>query len=98
MLQVLAVHTNSLKPHILWVGISTPKQERFMMRLLPRIESSLMFGVGTALDCHTGRIKDAPNWVKRAGPQWLHRLHQEPRHLFWRYLRNNPAFCWHIAM
>jgi len=89
---------NSLKPHILWIGISTPKQERLMMRLLPRIESTLMFGVGAAFDFHTGRIKDAPNWVKRAGPQWLHRLHQEPRHLFWRYLRNNPAFCWHIAM
>jgi N-acetylglucosaminyldiphosphoundecaprenol N-acetyl-beta-D-mannosaminyltransferase len=96
--QSLATQIQSLKPHILWVGISTPKQERFMMRLLPLVESTLMFGVGAAFDFHTGRIKDAPNWVKRAGLQWLHRLLQDPRRLFWRYLRNNSAFCWHIAM
>jgi N-acetylglucosaminyldiphosphoundecaprenol N-acetyl-beta-D-mannosaminyltransferase len=94
----VAAQIQSLKPDIVWVGISTPKQERFMMRLLPLVESALMFGVGAAFDFHTGRIKDAPNWVKRAGLQWLHRLLQDPRHLFWRYLRNNSAFCWHIAL
>jgi N-acetylglucosaminyldiphosphoundecaprenol N-acetyl-beta-D-mannosaminyltransferase len=94
----VAAQIRSLNPHIVWVGISTPKQERFMMRLLPLLESTLMFGVGAAFDFHTGRIKDAPNWVKRAGLQWLHRLLQDPRHLFWRYLRNNSAFCWNIAM
>jgi N-acetylglucosaminyldiphosphoundecaprenol N-acetyl-beta-D-mannosaminyltransferase len=94
----VAAQIRLLRPHIVWVGISTPKQERFMMRMLPLVESTLMFGVGAAFDFNTGRIKDAPNWVKRAGLQWLHRLLQDPRHLFWRYLRNNPAFCWHIAM
>ena len=94
----VAAKIQALQPHILWVGISTPKQERFMMRLLPLVDSTLMFGVGAAFDFHTGRIKDAPNWVKRAGMQWLHRLLQDPRRLFWRYLRNNSAFCWHIAM
>jgi N-acetylglucosaminyldiphosphoundecaprenol N-acetyl-beta-D-mannosaminyltransferase len=94
----VAAQIEALKPDILWVGISTPKQERFMMRLLPLVQSTLMFGVGAAFDFHTGRIKDAPNWVKRAGLQWLHRLLQDPRRLFWRYLRNNSAFCWHIAM
>jgi N-acetylglucosaminyldiphosphoundecaprenol N-acetyl-beta-D-mannosaminyltransferase len=96
--QSVAAKIQSLKPHFLWVGISTPKQERFMMRMVPLIESTLMFGVGAAFDFHTGRIQDAPNWIKRAGLQWLHRLLQDPRRLFWRYLRNNSAFCWHIAM
>jgi N-acetylglucosaminyldiphosphoundecaprenol N-acetyl-beta-D-mannosaminyltransferase len=36
--------------------------------------------------------------VKRAGLQWVHRLAQDPRHLWWRYLRNNPAFVLQIAM
>lgn len=94
----VAAQIEALKPDILWVGISTPKQERFMMRFLPRVESTLMFGVGAAFDFHTGRIKDAPNWVKRAGLQWLHRLLQDPRHLFWRYLRNNSGFVWRIAL
>jgi len=87
-----------LKPDIIWVGISTPRQEIFMWNYLPRLEATLMFGVGAAFDFHTGRIKDCSQWVKRAGLQWLHRLMQDPRHLWWRYLRNNPAFVWRIAL
>jgi N-acetylglucosaminyldiphosphoundecaprenol N-acetyl-beta-D-mannosaminyltransferase len=87
-----------LKPNMIWVGISTPKQERFMRDYLPLLETTLMFGVGAAFDFHTGRIKDCSEWVKRAGLQWLHRMMQDPRHLWWRYLRNNPAFMWKIAL
>lgn len=94
----LAARIGELKPDILWVGISTPKQERFMMRFLPLLDSTLMFGVGAAFDFHTGRIKDSPQWLKRAGLQWLHRLIQDPRHLFWRYLRSNSTFLWHITL
>jgi N-acetylglucosaminyldiphosphoundecaprenol N-acetyl-beta-D-mannosaminyltransferase len=94
----LAAQIHALKPDIIWVGISTPKQERFMMRYLPRLDTTLMFGVGAAFDYHTGRIKDSPQWVKSAGLQWLHRLIQDPRHLFWRYLRNNSAFLWHMTL
>jgi len=94
----LAARLQELKPDFMWVGISTPKQERFMMRFLSRLESTLMFGVGAAFDFHTGRIKDAPEWVKRAGLQWLHRLVQDPRNLLWRYLRNNSAFLLHITL
>jgi N-acetylglucosaminyldiphosphoundecaprenol N-acetyl-beta-D-mannosaminyltransferase len=94
----VAARIQSLKPDMIWVGISTPKQERFMMRILPWLDSGLMFGVGAAFDFHTGRIKDAPQWVKRTGLQWLHRLIQDPRRLFWRYLRNNSAFLWHISL
>jgi N-acetylglucosaminyldiphosphoundecaprenol N-acetyl-beta-D-mannosaminyltransferase len=89
---------STLKPDIVWVGISTPKQERFMQRMLPHLDTRLMFGVGAAFDFHTGRIKDCPNWVKSAGLQWLDRLLQDPKHLWKRYLRNNPAFLWHIFL
>jgi exopolysaccharide biosynthesis WecB/TagA/CpsF family protein len=87
-----------LKPDIIWVGISTPKQDKFMQKYLPRFETTLMFGVGAAFDFHTGRIRDCANWVKLAGLQWLHRLLQEPRRLWRRYLHNNPAFLWCIAL
>jgi N-acetylglucosaminyldiphosphoundecaprenol N-acetyl-beta-D-mannosaminyltransferase len=97
-IESVAARIQALKPNMIWVGISTPKQERFMMRILPLLDSSLMFGVGAAFDFHTGRIKDAPQWVKRTGLQWLHRLIQDPRRLFWRYLRNNSAFLWHISL
>jgi N-acetylglucosaminyldiphosphoundecaprenol N-acetyl-beta-D-mannosaminyltransferase len=84
------------KPHILWVGLSTPKQEQFMAQYVDRLHVPLLVGVGAAFDYHSGRIRDCSEWIKRAGLQWLHRLMQDPR-LWRRYLRNNPAFLWHIA-
>ena len=94
----LIARIRELKPDIIWVGISTPRQERFMHRYLHRLDTTLMFGVGAAYDFHTGRIQDAPQWIKTIGMQWLHRLLQDPRRLWKRYLRNNPAFMWHIAL
>jgi N-acetylglucosaminyldiphosphoundecaprenol N-acetyl-beta-D-mannosaminyltransferase len=94
----LITRVRHLKPDIIWVGISTPKQERFMHRYLHRLDTTLMFGVGAAFDFHTGRIQDAPRWIKRAGVQWLHRLIQEPHRLWKRYLHNNSTFLWHIAL
>jgi N-acetylglucosaminyldiphosphoundecaprenol N-acetyl-beta-D-mannosaminyltransferase len=88
----LLTQVHSSKPDILWVGLSTPKQEKFMAKYIDRLEVPLLVGVGAAFDFHTGRIRDCPNWVKRAGMQWLHRLLQDPRRLWKRYLRNNPAF------
>ncbi len=86
------------QPHIVWVGLSTPKQERFMAQYASRVQAPLMVGVGAAFDYHTGRISDSPSWIKRAGLQWLHRLLQDPRRLWKRYLRNNPVFLWKISM
>ena len=86
---------NRLQPDIVWVGISTPKQEHFMARYLPLLDTTLMFGVGAAFDFHTGRITDCADWIKRAGLQWLDRLVQDPKHLWKRYLRNNPPFLFY---
>jgi exopolysaccharide biosynthesis WecB/TagA/CpsF family protein len=83
---------NQVSPDILWVGLSTPKQERFMAEYSPKLNAKLMIGVGAAFDYHTGRIKDASDWVKHAGLQWLHRLAQDPRRLWKRYLFNIPPF------
>jgi N-acetylglucosaminyldiphosphoundecaprenol N-acetyl-beta-D-mannosaminyltransferase len=94
----LFAHIAKLKPDIMWIGIGCPKQEIFMARYLPNLETKLMIGVGAAFDFHTGRIRDCANWIKRAGLQWLHRLLQDPGRLWWRYLRNNPAFLWQITL
>ena len=64
-----------------------------MAEHLDRLDVGLMVGVGAAFDLHTGRMKDAPNWMKRSSLQWLHRLLQEPRRLWRRYLINNPVFA-----
>ncbi|WP_263381601.1 WecB/TagA/CpsF family glycosyltransferase [Granulicella arctica] len=89
---------NLLRPDIVWVGISTPKQEHFMSRYLPLLDTTLMFAVGAAFDFHTGRIADCSEWIKQAGFQWLHRFFQDPKHLWKRYLMNVPAFLFHISL
>ena len=85
------------RPDILWVGLSTPKQEKFMAEFLPRLEVTLMIGVGAAFDFHSGRVRQAPRWMQRGGLEWFYRLCQEPRRLAWRYCRNNPLFALKIA-
>jgi N-acetylglucosaminyldiphosphoundecaprenol N-acetyl-beta-D-mannosaminyltransferase len=86
------------KPDIVWVGLSTPKQERFMASLIDRLDICLMVGVGAAFDIHAGLLADAPAWMKVCGLQWLHRLMLEPRRLWRRYLTNNPRFLWNIGL
>jgi N-acetylglucosaminyldiphosphoundecaprenol N-acetyl-beta-D-mannosaminyltransferase len=86
------------EPHILWVGLGSPKQERFMARYHQRLRVPLLVGVGAAFDFHTGRLQECPDWVKRAGLQWVHRLMQDPKRLWKRYLNCVPAFLWHITL
>jgi N-acetylglucosaminyldiphosphoundecaprenol N-acetyl-beta-D-mannosaminyltransferase len=88
---------NALSPDIVWIGLSTPKQERWMAAHLGRIGASVMIGVGAAFDFHAGLKKEAPYWIQRSGLQWLFRLVSEPRRLWKRYLTNNPAFAWRIT-
>ena len=94
----LEAKVRSLRPDIIWVGLSTPKQERFMARYLPVLDTKLMVGVGAAFLFHTGAIRDSPTWVKLAGLQWLHRLLQEPSRLWRRYLMNNPRFIFYALL
>lgn len=86
------------KPDFFWVGLSTPKQERFMDQYMSKLDAKLMVGVGAAFDIHTGRIKDAPYWMKLTGTQWMHRIYQDPKRLWKRYLVNNPKFVYKIAL
>ena len=86
------------QPDMLWVGLSTPKQERFMAAYLPRLAATVAFGVGAAFDFHTGRMREAPRWMMRAGLQWLHRLCSDPRRLWKRYAVIVPTFLARIFL
>jgi len=93
----LARQIAAAAPDILWVGLSTPKQERWMAEHIGRLQVPVMIGVGAAFDFHAGLKRQAPRWVQRAGLEWLFRLGTEPRRLWRRYLANNPRFVWHVA-
>jgi len=93
----LARRIAAAAPDILWVGLSTPKQERWMAEHVGRLHVPVMIGVGAAFDFHAGLKRQAPRWMQRAGLEWLFRLGTEPRRLWRRYLTNNPRFVWQIA-
>jgi N-acetylglucosaminyldiphosphoundecaprenol N-acetyl-beta-D-mannosaminyltransferase len=85
------------RPDFFWVGLSTPKQERFMAEYLSILpEAKIFVGVGAAFDLLTGRVRQAPRWMQRSGLEWLFRLVQEPRRLAKRYFVNNPLFLLRI--
>jgi N-acetylglucosaminyldiphosphoundecaprenol N-acetyl-beta-D-mannosaminyltransferase len=88
----LVEQVRAAQPDILWVGLSTPKQEKFMAEYLPKLDATVMVGVGAAFDFHSGRVKQAPRWMQRSGLEWFYRLGREPRRLAKRYFRNNPLF------
>jgi N-acetylglucosaminyldiphosphoundecaprenol N-acetyl-beta-D-mannosaminyltransferase len=81
-------------PQVLWCGLGTPKQERFMARYRDRLPVQLMIGVGAAFDILSGTTREAPEWVLRTGLTSIFRICQEPRRLGPRYLLNNPRFIW----
>lgn len=83
---------NSSGAHLVWVGLSTPKQERWMSAQVHRLRANALFGVGAAFDILAGTLTQAPAWMQRSGLEWSYRLAREPRRLWRRYLRNNPAF------
>ena len=92
--EVAALHADvaRARPDIIWVGLGTPKQERFMAEHGRTLAAGLLIGVGAAFDFHSGRVRQAPRWIQRSGFEWLFRLGTEPRRLGPRYLMTNPLF------
>jgi N-acetylglucosaminyldiphosphoundecaprenol N-acetyl-beta-D-mannosaminyltransferase len=88
---------NAARPDVVWVGLSTPKQEWWMAEHRNCLEAPVLVGVGAAFDVHAGVVRHAPRFIQRSGFEWLFRLVMEPRRLWRRYLRNNPAFLLCIA-
>lgn len=83
---------NAARPDVVWVGLSTPKQERWMAAHRSRLEAPVLIGVGAAFDFHAGVKPQAPRWVQRGGLEWLFRLLSEPRRLGPRYAYIVPMF------
>ena len=83
---------NAARPDIVWVGLSTPKQEFWMAKQLGRLEAPVIVGVGAAFDFLAGTKRQAPLWMQRNGLEWLFRLCSEPRRLWRRYAYIVPRF------
>jgi len=89
---------NQAHPDIVWVGLSTPKQEYWMGAHVGRLTAPVLIGVGAAFDFHAGSKTQAPRWMQRSGLEWLFRLSQEPRRLWRRYLLSNSLFLYNVFL
>jgi N-acetylglucosaminyldiphosphoundecaprenol N-acetyl-beta-D-mannosaminyltransferase len=94
----LIAFVEQTKPDVFWVGLGSPKQERFMAQYCGKLNCRLMVGVGAAFDFHSGAVKETPRWVRDIGMQWFHRLLQEPGRLGQRYIKCIPAFLWNVGL
>ena len=93
----IVAEIESANPDVLWVGLSTPKQERWMYRNRAKLRVPVVVGVGAAFDINTGRLKQAPGWMREHGLEWLFRLWREPRRLWRRYLVYGSEFVIRVA-
>jgi N-acetylglucosaminyldiphosphoundecaprenol N-acetyl-beta-D-mannosaminyltransferase len=85
--QAVVEQINLVRPDIVWIGISSPKQERWMAEHRGLVTAPVMIGVGAAFDFLSGNKRQAPRWMQRSGLEWLFRLSTEPRRLWRRYIQ-----------
>jgi N-acetylglucosaminyldiphosphoundecaprenol N-acetyl-beta-D-mannosaminyltransferase len=83
---------NRLSPDFVWIGLGTPKQQRFIHQHKASFDRGILLAVGFAFDVNAGTKKDAPAWMQRLGLTWLFRLLSEPLRLGPRYLKYNSLF------
>lgn len=93
-----AATINDAKPDVVWIGMSSPKQDLWMARMRPLLDAPVLIAVGAAFDFHSGTVKQAPLWMQRSGLEWVYRLTTDPRRLWRRYLIDNPWFLWELGL
>lgn len=89
----IAEKINKIQPDIIWVSLGNPKQEIFMSRILPYINSGVMFGIGAAFNFYIGELKNRKVQFGALGVNWIDRVAREPKKQFRRmciYLKTMP--------
>ena len=87
---------NAARPDVLWIGLTAPKQEELVNRILPQLNVRFAAAVGAVFDFYAGRVKRSHPVFRRLGLEWLPRLMQEPRRLWRRTIVSAPIFLWHV--
>ncbi|MDA3798476.1 MAG: WecB/TagA/CpsF family glycosyltransferase [Kiritimatiellae bacterium] len=83
---------NETNPDIVWCGLGTPKQDYWVAKFQPHLNSAASIAVGAAFNFHAGEVRQAPRWMMKLSLEWLFRLFIEPKRLWKRYLIGNPRF------
>ncbi len=88
---------NEADADFVWIGLGAPKQEYWMAEHKDKVHG-LMVGVGAAFDYLAGNINRAPEWMQKHSLEWLYRLMQDPKRLFYRYFHTNTSFIWNAVI
>jgi len=97
-LEALGGEINESGADIVWIGLSTPKQEYFASSLSPFVKVHFIVTVGAAFDFHSGKLRKAPRFIQNAGLEWLFRLVLEPKRLWKRYFEIVPKFMYYSTV
>jgi ABC-type transporter Mla MlaB component len=81
-----------VRADVLGVALGNPKQERWIARWSRQVGAPVCIGIGGTLDFLTGTTTRAPDWMQRAGLEWIHRASSEPRRLVGRYAHDLVVF------
>lgn len=95
-IETMIAHVNAESPDVLWVGMTAPKQEEWIHRVLPRLNVRFAAAVGAVFDFYAGRVKRTHPLFRRLGLEWLPRLLREPRRLWRRTVISAPIFLCHV--
>lgn len=87
---------NAARPDVLWVGMTAPKQEEFIHRVIDRLDVRFAAAIGAVFDFYVGRVRRSHPVFQKLGLEWLPRLLQEPRRLWRRMFVSAPIFVWHV--
>ena len=85
------------KADMLFVGLSSPKKEKFLNRWMSMMQVPFCMGVGDSFDIIAGRTNRAPAWMQKSGLEWCYRIYQKPRRMWKRYAKTNPVFVWMVV-
>jgi N-acetylglucosaminyldiphosphoundecaprenol N-acetyl-beta-D-mannosaminyltransferase len=96
--EALVARINAARPDVLWVGLSTPKQEQWLHDHRDVLTVPVGVGVGAAFDFVSGAKRSAPTWMQERGLEWLFRLASEPGRLWRRYLLGGPRFVYWLFL
>ncbi len=81
------------KADCLFIAMPTPRKERFLAAYRDRLGVPFIMGVGGSLDVIAGQVRRAPQIMQSMGLEWLYRVYQEPRRMWWRYAKTNTLFA-----
>lgn len=95
-LNAMIMEINSAAPDVLWVGMTAPKQEKWIFENLPDLDVRFAGAIGAVFDFYTGRVKRSHPVFQRLGLEWLPRLLQQPRRLWRRMFVSAPIFMWNV--